>query len=174
MAALVRPPVLCAVTGGGGKDKWAPQPPRWGRNKPSLPHQPRQSGGNGGRGGGGGGALDQVLGVLRRDGEFLQAAAGAPLRDVLWLRFLEKEKQQQREQPKPEPKPSQRQQILQQQQKEEPACEAPAFPPPSYPPGSSPPTRAHHNSTQLHTHRLVADDISPHFGRVVVRRAHDG
>ncbi|KAK3159402.1 hypothetical protein QOZ80_2AG0149680 [Eleusine coracana subsp. coracana] len=131
MAALVRPPVLCAVTGdGGGKDKWAPQPQRswWGRNKPSLPHQPRQSGGNGGRGGGGGGALDQVLGVLRRDGEFLQAAAGAPLRDVFWLRFLEKQ-QQQRKQPKP--KPSQQQQILQQEE------DAPAFPPPSYPPGLS-------------------------------------
>jgi aarF domain-containing kinase len=45
-----------------------------------------------------------VLGVLRLDGEFLQAATGAPLLDVLWFRFLEK--QQQREQPKSEPKPS--------------------------------------------------------------------
>ncbi|TVU27799.1 hypothetical protein EJB05_19300 [Eragrostis curvula] len=136
MAALVRQPVLCAVTGGGGsgsgKEKWAPQPKRpwWGRNKQSLPHQPRQSGGNGW----GGDALDQVLGVLRRDGEFLQAAAGAPLRDALWLRFLEK--QQQRKQTKPNPKPSQQQQILQQQQ-EELASDVPAFPPPSYPPGLS-------------------------------------
>jgi hypothetical protein len=31
--------------------------------------------------------LDHVLAVLHRDGEFLEAAAGAPLRDVLWLRF---------------------------------------------------------------------------------------
>ncbi|XP_062220644.1 uncharacterized protein LOC133920037 [Phragmites australis] len=134
MASLVRPPVLsvCAVSGGGGgggKDRWAPQPQRswWGRSKQSLPHQPRQSGGSGG-------ALDQVLGVLRRDGEFLQAAAGAPLRDVFWLRFLEKK--QQRKQPKPKPKPSQQQQMLQQQEKEPPR-EAPDFPPPSYPPGLS-------------------------------------
>jgi aarF domain-containing kinase len=147
MAALVRPSVLCAVTGGGGggKDKLVPQPQRswWGTNKQGLPHQPRQSDGNGGRGGGGGGALDQVLGVLRRDGEFLQAAAGAPLRDVFWLRFLEQ--QQQRKQPKTKPKPSQQQQLLQQQEEEEPACEAPAFPPPSYPPGCSLPPRAYPN-----------------------------
>ncbi|KAM0826765.1 hypothetical protein ACQ4PT_068652 [Festuca glaucescens] len=130
MPALLRPAVLpvCAVTsgGGGGNDKWAPRQQRswWGRSKQSLPHQP---GGNGGRGGGG--ALDQVLGVLRRDGEFLQAAAGCPLRDALWLRFLEKKKQQQRgKQPKPKPA---------QQQKEEgaPPPRAPAFP--AYPPGLS-------------------------------------
>ncbi|RLN07878.1 hypothetical protein C2845_PM11G22550 [Panicum miliaceum] len=140
MATLVRPPALhiCAVSGdGGGKEKWAPLPQRswWGRNKPSLPRQPRQSGGNGVRGGGGE-ALDQVLGVLRRDGEFLQAAAGAPLRDVFWLRFLEK-KQQQRKQPKPKPKPAQQQQMLQQEEVEELPREAPAFPPPAYQPGLS-------------------------------------
>ncbi|CAL5056357.1 unnamed protein product [Urochloa decumbens] len=138
MATLVRPPALhiCALSGaGGGKEKWAPQPQRpwWGWNKRSLP---RQSGGNGGRGGGGAGeALDQVLGVLRRDGEFLQAAAGAPLRDVFWLRFLEK----QREQPKPKPKPAQQQQMLRQEEAEveELPREASAFPPPAYPPGLS-------------------------------------
>lgn len=87
----------------------------------------------GGRSGGGGGALDQVLGVLRRDGEFLQAAAGGSLGDVLWLRFLEK-KQQQRKRPRPKP--------AEQQQQEEEAAEAPpaqtkaaAFP--AYPPGLS-------------------------------------
>ncbi|WVZ73229.1 hypothetical protein U9M48_021563 [Paspalum notatum var. saurae] len=133
MATLVRPPVLhiCAVSG-GGKDALAPRPQRawWGGNKPSLPRQPRQSsGGNGGRGGGD--ALDQVLGVLRRDGEFLQAAAGAPLlRDVLWLRFLEKKQTQQKQ-----PKPSQQQQML--QEDEEAPRDAPAFPPPAYPPGLS-------------------------------------
>ncbi|CAN6233023.1 unnamed protein product [Urochloa humidicola] len=132
MATLVRPPALhiCAVSGaGGGKDKWGQQPQRpwWGGNKLSLPRQPRQSGGNGR---GGGGALDQVLGVLRRDGEFLQAAAGAQLRDVFWLRFLEKQQQQ----PKSKPKPAQQQQML--QQEEEPPL-APAFPPPAYPPGLS-------------------------------------
>ncbi|CAO2040300.1 unnamed protein product [Urochloa humidicola] len=132
MATLVRPPALhiCAVSGaGGGKDKWGQQPQRpwWGGNKPSLPRQPRQSGGNGR---GGGGALDQVLGVLRRDGEFLQAAAGAQLRDVFWLRFLEKQQQQ----PKSNPKPVQQHQML--QQEEEPPL-APAFPPPAYPPGLS-------------------------------------
>ncbi|OEL35062.1 hypothetical protein BAE44_0003919, partial [Dichanthelium oligosanthes] len=137
MATLVRPPALhiCAVSGGAGagKEKWS-QRSWWGGNKPSLPRQPRQSGGNGGRGGGGGGgggALDQVLGVLRRDGEFLQAAAGAPLRDVFWLRFLEK-KQQQRKQPKPKPKPAQQQ--YEQVEVEELPHEAPAFPPPAYPP----------------------------------------
>ncbi|CAL4885876.1 unnamed protein product [Urochloa decumbens] len=135
MATLVRPPALhvCAVSGaGGGKEKWGlqPQRPWWGGNKRSLP---RQSGGNGGRGGGGGGeALDQVLGVLRRDGEFLQAAAGAPLRDVFWLRFLEKKQQQ----PKPKPKPAQQQQMLRLEVEELPR-EAPAFPPPAYPPGLS-------------------------------------
>ncbi|CAN6252893.1 unnamed protein product [Urochloa humidicola] len=133
MATLVRPPALhiCAVSGAsGGKDKWGQQPQRpwWGGNKPSLPRQPRQSGGNGR---GGGGALDQVLGVLRRDGEFLQAAAGAQLRDVFWLRFLEKQQQQQ---PKSKPKPAQQQQML--QQEEEPPL-TPAFPPPAYPPGLS-------------------------------------
>ncbi|KAM0882122.1 hypothetical protein ACQ4PT_032567 [Festuca glaucescens] len=130
MPTLLRPAVLpvCAVTSGGG-DKWAPRQQRswWGRSKQSLPHQP---GGNGGRGGGG--ALDQVLGVLRRDGEFLQAAAGGPLRDVLWLRFLEKKKQQRQRGKQPKPKPAQ-------QQKEE---EAPPPPPrtaafPAYPPGLS-------------------------------------
>uniref|UniRef100_A0ACD5Z4V2 Uncharacterized protein n=1 Tax=Avena sativa TaxID=4498 RepID=A0ACD5Z4V2_AVESA len=123
MPALVRPSVLpmCAVTGGGaggGNDKWAPRQQRswWGRSKQSLPHQPRQSGGRGG----GGGALDQVLGVLRRDGEFLHATAGGPLRDALWLRFLEKKRQQQQgKQPKPKPAP---------QQKE---VEAPPAPPPA-------------------------------------------
>ncbi|KAG2654782.1 hypothetical protein PVAP13_1NG499400 [Panicum virgatum] len=127
MAPLVRPPALhiCAVSGaGGGKEKWAPQP--------------RQSGGNGARGGGGG-ALDQVLGVLRRDGEFLQTAAGASLRDVFWLRFLEK-KQPQRKQPKPKPKPAQQQQRLQQEEVEveELPRDAPAaFLPPAYQPGLS-------------------------------------
>lgn len=141
MATLLRPPALhiCAVSGaGGGKEKWAPQPQRswWGGNKPSLPRQPRQSGGNGGRGGGGGGgALDQVLGVLRRDGEFFQATAGAPLRDVFWLRFLEKKQKQ----PKPVPKPAQQQQMLQEEEVEveELPREAPAFPPPAYPTGLS-------------------------------------
>ncbi|KAI4982906.1 hypothetical protein ZWY2020_023398 [Hordeum vulgare] len=136
MSPLLRPAVLpvCAATSGGGggnSDKWAPrqQRPWWGRSKQSLPHQP---GGSGGRGGGGG-ALDQVLGVLRRDGEFLQSAAGGSLRDVLWLRFLEK-KQQQRKRPRPKP--------AEQQQQEEEAAEAPpaqtkaaAFP--AYPPGLS-------------------------------------
>lgn len=122
MAPLVRPPALhiCAVSGaGGGREKWAPQP--------------RQSGGNGGR------ALDLVLGVLRRDGEFLQAAAGASLRDVFWLRFLEKKQQQQRKQPKPKPKPAQQQQMLQQQEVEVEGLrrDAPAFPPPAYQPGLS-------------------------------------
>nr|CAB3451416.1 unnamed protein product [Digitaria exilis] len=131
MATLVRPPALhiCAVSGGGsgaGREKWAPQRSWWGGNKPSLPRQPR---GNGGRGGGDG-ALDQVLGVLRRDGEFLQAAAGAPLRDVFWLRFLEKEQQQRKQ-----PKPSQQQMVV--QQEEDPPREAPAFPPPAYQPGLS-------------------------------------
>ncbi|KAF0933476.1 hypothetical protein E2562_018569 [Oryza meyeriana var. granulata] len=141
MSALVRPAVLpvCAMRGGGGNDKLAPQPPRqqrswWGGSKQRLPHQPRrQPGGNGGRGGGGG-ALDQVLGVLRRDGEFLQAAAGAPLRDIFWLRFLEKK--QRRKQPKPKPREQQ-----QKQQGEEAAAaaprQAPSFPPPSYQPGLS-------------------------------------
>ncbi|CAL4967527.1 unnamed protein product [Urochloa decumbens] len=135
MATLVRPPALhvCAVSGaGGGKEKWG-QRPWWGGNKPSLP---RQSGGNGGRGGGDRGeALDQVLGVLRRDSEFLQAAAGAPLRDVFWLRFLEKKQQQ----PKPKPKPAQQQQMLrlEEVEVEELPREAPAFPPPAYPPGLS-------------------------------------
>ncbi|KAK1621325.1 hypothetical protein QYE76_026842 [Lolium multiflorum] len=131
MPALLRPAVLpvCAVTsgGGGGNDKWAPRQQRswWGRSKQSLPHQP------GGRGGGG--ALDQVLGVLRRDGEFLQAAAaGGPLRDALWLRFLEKKKQRHQKGKQPKPKPAQ------QQQEEEapaPAPRAAAFP--AYPPGLS-------------------------------------
>ncbi|KAL6591460.1 hypothetical protein ACP70R_049963 [Stipagrostis hirtigluma subsp. patula] len=135
MAALVRPPVLpvCALSGGGSsRDKRAPQPQRswWGRNRQSLPQQPRQPGGNGCRGGEGGGALDQVIGVLRRDDEFLQATAAAPLRDILWLRFLEKK--QQRRQHKPEPK-------HQEQRKEQPQqmLQPPAFPPPSYPPGLS-------------------------------------
>ena len=128
MPALVRPAVLpvCAVTG-GDNDKWAPRQQRswWGRSKQSLPHQPRrQSGGNGGRGGGG--ALDQVLGVLRRDGEFLQSAAGGPIRDALWLRFLEKKQQHQQRWKQPEePK------LAQQQDVEEAPPRAPAFP--SYP-----------------------------------------
>ncbi|XP_052144194.1 uncharacterized protein LOC127763508 isoform X1 [Oryza glaberrima] len=139
MAALVRPAVLpvCAMTGGGGNDKRSPPQQRswWGGNKQRLPHQPRrQPGGNGGRGGGGG-ALDQVLGVLRRDGEFLQAAAGAPLRDIFWLRFLEKKKQRRRrKQPKPKPKPPEQQQ---QQEEAAAASQAPSFPPPSYQPGLS-------------------------------------
>jgi aarF domain-containing kinase len=179
MATLVRPPALhiCAVSGaGGGKEKWAPLPQRswWGRNKPSLPRQPRQSGGNGGRGGGGE-ALDQVLGVLRRDGEFLQAAAGAPLRDVFWLRFLEK-KQQQRKQPKPKPKPAQQQQMLQQEEVEveELPREAPAFPPPAYQPGSSQATRTHLNLNPLHAHRPADDPFLRDFARVVVRGANGG
>lgn len=149
MSPLVRPAVLpvCAVTSGGGggnSDKWAPRQQRswWGRSKQSLPHQP-----GGGRGGGGGGALDQVLGVLRRDGEFLQAAAGGSLRDVLWLRFLEK-KQQQRKRPKPKPA---------EQQEEEEAAEAPPAHPqapafPAYPTGSSPPARAH---AKLNPHHIA-------------------
>ncbi|XP_015689552.2 protein ACTIVITY OF BC1 COMPLEX KINASE 3, chloroplastic [Oryza brachyantha] len=137
MAALVRPAVLpvCAMRSGGGdggSGKLAPGQQRswWGGSKQRLPHQPRrQPGGNGGRGG----ALDQVLGVLRRDGEFLQAAAGAPLRDIFWLRFLEKK--QRRKQPKPKPKPPE-----QQQEEEEAAAaprQGPSVPPPSYPPGLS-------------------------------------
>ncbi|KAL5208797.1 hypothetical protein ABZP36_033232 [Zizania latifolia] len=137
MAALVRPAVLplCAMRGGGGgNDKRPLQSPRqqrswWGGNKQSLMHQPRRQQGGNGRRGGGGGALDQVLGVLRRDGEFLQAAAGAPLRNIFWLRFLEKK--QQRKQPKPKPKPPQ------QKQEEAPPRQAPSFPPPNYPPGFS-------------------------------------
>jgi len=164
MAPLVRPPALhiCAVSGaGGGKEKWAPQP--------------RQSGGNGGRGGGGG-ALDQVLGVLRRDGEFLQAAAGVSLRDVFWLRFLEK-KQPQRKQPKPKPKPAQQQQRLQQEEVEveELPRDAPAaFPPPAYQPGSSQATRTHLNLNPLHAHRPADDPFLRDFGRVVVRGANGG
>ncbi|VAI62613.1 unnamed protein product [Triticum turgidum subsp. durum] len=76
------------------------------------------------------GALDQVLGVLRRDSEFLQAAAGGSLRDALWLRFLEK-KQQQRKRPRP--KPAEQQQ--QQEAAAPPHPQAPAFP--AYPPGLS-------------------------------------
>jgi hypothetical protein len=182
MATLVRPPALhiCAVSGaGGGKEKWAPQPQRswWGRNKPSLPRQPRQSGGNGGRGGGGGGgggALDQVLGVLRRDGEFLHAAGGAQLRDVFWLRFLEKKQKQ--KQPKPVPKPAQQQQMLRQEEVEVEGLprEAPAFPPPAYPPGSSPATRAHLNLNPLRAHRPADGRMSPDFCRVVERGANGG
>lgn len=131
MATLVRPPALHvrAVSGGGNKDRVAPQRPWWGGNKPVSP---RQSGGSGARGGAGG-ALDQVLGVLRRDGEFVQAAAGAPLRDVFWLRFLEKK--QRKQQPRPKHKP------FRQQQEEEVVVvvdeSPPAFPPPSYPSGLS-------------------------------------
>lgn len=173
MATLVRPPVLHvrAVSGGGGgnKDKVA-QRPWWGGNKPVSPRQPRQSGGNGARGGGD--ALDQVLGVLRRDGEFLQAAAGPPLRDVFWLRFLEQKQRKQQQQPRPKPKP------LRQQQEEEVVAldeSPPAFPPPSYPPGSSLATRAHLNSTPFRAHRLADDGlISPGFCRVVVRGANGG
>ena len=161
MAPLVRPPALhiCAVSGaGGGREKWAPQP--------------RQSGGNGGR------ALDQVLGVLRRDGEFLQAAAGASLRDVFWLRFLEKKQQQQRKQPKPKPKPAQQQQMLQQQEVEVEVeglrRDAPAFPPPAYQPGSSQATRTHLNLNPLHAHRPADDPFLRDFGRVVVRGANGG
>lgn len=136
MATLVRPPALHvrAVSGGGNKDRVAPQRPWWGGNKPISP---RQSGGSGARGGAGGGgvALDQVLGVLRRDGEFVQAAVGAPLRDVFWLRFLEKKQQQQQQQPRPKHKP------FRQQQEEEVVVvvdeSPPAFPPPSYPSGLS-------------------------------------
>lgn len=134
MATLVRPPALHvrAVSGGGNKDRVAPQRPWWGGNKPVSP---RQSGGSGARGGAGG-ALDQVLGVLRRDGEFVQAAAGAPLRDVFWLRFLEKkQRKQQQQQPRPKHKP------FRQQQEEEVVVvvdeSPPAFPPPSYPTGLS-------------------------------------
>lgn len=135
MATLVRPPALHvrAVSGGGNKDRVAPQRPWWGGNKPISP---RQSGGSGARGGAGGGgvALDQVLGVLRRDGEFVQAAVGAPLRDVFWLRFLEK-KQRKQQQPRPKHKP------FRQQQEEEVVVlvdeSPPAFPPPSYPSGLS-------------------------------------
>lgn len=135
MATLVRPPALHvrAVSGGGNKDRVAPQRPWWGGNKPISP---RQSGGSGARGGAGGGgvALDQVLGVLRRDGEFVQAAVGAPLRDVFWLRFLEK-KQRKQQQPRPKHKP------FRQQQEEEVVVvvdeSSPAFPPPSYPSGLS-------------------------------------
>lgn len=134
MATLVRPPALHvrAVSGGGNKDRVAPQRPWWGGNKPISP---RQSGGSGARGGAGGGgvALDQVLGVLRRDGEFVQAAVGAPLRDVFWLRFLEKK--QRKQQPRPKHKP------FRQQQEEEVVVvvdeSPPAFPPPSYPSGLS-------------------------------------
>lgn len=137
MATLVRPPALHvrAVSGGGNKDRVAPQRPWWGGNKPVSP---RQSGGSGARGGAGGGgvALDQVLGVLRRDGEFVQAAVGAPLRDVFWLRFLEKkQRKQQQQQPRPKHKP------FRQQQEEEVVVvvdeSPPAFPPPSYPTGLS-------------------------------------
>ncbi|VAI51082.1 unnamed protein product [Triticum turgidum subsp. durum] len=117
MSPLVRPavlPVCAAASGGGGgnSDKWAPRQQRswWG-------------------GGGGGGALDQMLGVLRRDSEFLQAAAGAPLRDALWLRFLEK-KQQQRKRPRPKPAEQQQQEAA-----APPHPQAPAFP--AYPPGLS-------------------------------------
>lgn len=134
MATLVRPPALHvrAVSGGGNKDRVAPQRPWWGGNKPISP---RQSGGSGARGGAGGGgvALDQVLGVLRRDGEFVQAAVGAPLRDVFWLRFLEKK--QRKQQPRPKHKP-----FRQQQEEEEVVVvdeSPPAFPPPSYPSGLS-------------------------------------
>ena len=159
MAPLVRPPALhiCAVSGaGGGREKWAPQP--------------RQSGGNGGR------ALDQVLGVLRRDGEFLQAAAGVSLRDVFWLRFLEK-KQPQRKQPKPKPKPAQQQQRLQQEEVEveELPRDAPAaFPPPAYQPGSSQATRTHLTLNPWHAHRPADDPFLLDFGRVVVRGANGG
>ena len=175
MATLVRPPVLhvhavSGGSGGGNKDRVA-QRPWWGGNKPVSPRQPRQSGGSGARGGaGGGGALDQVLGVLRRDGEFLQAAAGAPLRDVFWLRFLEK-KQRKQQQPRPKPKP------LRQQQQEEVVVvdeSPPAFPPPSYSAGSLPATRAHLNSTPFRAHRLADGHISPGFDRVVVRGANGG
>lgn len=119
------------MTGGGGKDKWTPRQQQswWGRSKQSLPHQPRRNGERGG--GGGGGALDQVLGVLRRDSEFLQAAAGAPLRDVLWLRFLENKKQRRKQ---PKPKPAQQEQ---EEEEEASARRAPAFPPPAYPPALS-------------------------------------
>ncbi|XP_051191858.1 uncharacterized protein [Lolium perenne] len=130
MPALLRPAVLpvCAVTsgGGGGNDKWAPRQQRswWGRSKQSLPHQP------GGRGGGG--ALDQVLGVLRRDGEFLQAAAaGGQLRDALWLRFLEKKKKQQQHQRGKQPKPK----PVNEEEAAPPPPRPAAFP--AYPPGLS-------------------------------------
>jgi hypothetical protein len=76
-----------------------------------------------------------VLGVLRRDGEFLQATASAPLRDVFWLRFLEKKQQQ----PRPKPKPLRQQQEVEVVVVDE---SSPVFPPPSYPPGSPPATRA--------------------------------
>ncbi|XP_047080224.1 uncharacterized protein LOC124690959, partial [Lolium rigidum] len=128
MPALLRPAVLpvCAVTSGGGSggnDKWAPRQQRswWGRSKQSLPHQP---------GGSGGGPLDQVLGVLRRDGEFLQAAAaGGQLRDALWLRFLEKKKKQHQRGKQPKPKP------VNEEEAPAPAPRAAAFP--AYPPGLS-------------------------------------
>ncbi|VAI51081.1 unnamed protein product [Triticum turgidum subsp. durum] len=61
--------------------------------------------------------------------EFLQAAAGAPLRDALWLRFLEK-KQQQRKRPRPKPAEQQQQEAA-----APPHPQAPAFP--AYPPGLS-------------------------------------
>lgn len=175
MAALVRPAVLpvCAMTGGGGNDKRSPpqQWSWWGGNKQRLPHQPRrQPGGNGGRGGGGG-ALDQVLGVLRRDGEFLQAAAGAPLRDIFWLRFLEKKKQQRRrKQPKPKPKPPEQQQ---QQEEAAAASQAPSFPPPSYQPGLSPRGReASRLGSVAHALFLLLMGILP-IGRIIMPGSYD-
>ena len=72
--------VMSGGSAGGGKDT-SGRRGRSGRGgavtSRACPHQP---GGNGDRGGRGGAALDQVLGVLRRDGEFLQSAAGTPLR----------------------------------------------------------------------------------------------
>uniref|UniRef100_A0A0D9VMD5 Protein kinase domain-containing protein n=1 Tax=Leersia perrieri TaxID=77586 RepID=A0A0D9VMD5_9ORYZ len=134
MAALVRPaalPAVCAMKGGaGGGDKRSSW---WGGSKQRLPHQPRRQ--QGGGNGGGGGALDQVLGVLRRDGEFLQAAAGAPLRDIFWLRFLEKKQPRQRKQPKPKPKPKPK--LPEQEEEEAATGQSPSLPPPSYQPGLS-------------------------------------
>jgi hypothetical protein len=69
-----------------------------------------------------------VLGVLRRDGEFLQAAAaGGQLRDALWLRFLEKKKKQHQRGKQPKPKP------VNEEEAPAPAPRAAAFP--AYPPG---------------------------------------
>ena len=94
MATLLQPPVMHGrvVSGGGNKDKQA-QRPWWDGNKPVSPRQPWQLGGNEARA-----VANQVLSVLRCDGEFLQAGRPPPVpRDVFWLRFLEKKqgKQQQ-------------------------------------------------------------------------------
>jgi len=170
MATLLQPPVMHGrvVSGGGNKDKQA-QRPWWDGNKPVSPRQPWQLGGNEARAAAVA-VANQVPSVLRCDGEFLQAAAGAHLRDVFWLRFLEK-KQRKQPQARPKPKP-----LRQQQQQEVVVVDEspPAFPPPSYSPGSLPATRAHLNSTPFRAHRLADVHISPGFDRVVVRGANGG